>query len=201
MKNRAQADDKAPQPAENLVPEDPFYGQLDQDALAQIRSFDSKPELKTLVKHGVFLWWSDRLPAWIHPDDIELARDLVPGYRVFRREMCEGYADRELGYAKLCYGLESFRALPIIWLEVPDTGFAVGDRVEIKSEHGKRRPGLATITGMTWDRHRQRVQFKLRRNDMPLPDPYLAENLVPALRLGGHFNHRELVRSNQGSFR
>ena len=181
--------------------QDVFFGELDQEALALIKSFDSKPDLKPITKYGVFLWWSDQLPTWIHPDDLDTARRLVPGYRVFRREMCDGFADRELGFAKLCYGQETFRALPIIWLEVDNEGLEIGDQVEIKSAQGRRRPGIATLTDMTWNRHRRKIEYQLSRNGMPLRSPFLAEELMPAIRLGHHLNQREILRRESLSLR
>lgn len=171
---------------------DPFLGQPDPDLIAElVRTFDVKPDLKPLPKYGVFLWWSDQLPQWIHPDDLELAERLVPGCKVFRREVCGEEADREAGYFCYQYGNESFRAFPIVWLEIQSDGFEVGDRIEVKSENGKRRPIVATIAEMTWGRYRQKIEYHLERNGMPLRRSYRREEIRPALRLGGHLTPRE----------
>lgn len=173
------------------VENDPFIGDPDTELLAQqISTFDVKPDLKPETKYGVFLWWSDRLPKWIHPDDIEIANRLVPGFKVFRREPCQNASDRQLGYFELCYGEESFRALPIVWLEITSEGWEVGDRVEVKSRHGKRRPGIATITDMVWDRLAKRIEYVLERNGMALPNRFQNEDLRPAFVLGQHLNER-----------
>lgn len=182
-------------------PLDRFVGELDEAALEQIRTFDSAPDLRPVTKHGVFLWWSDRLPAWIHPDDLEVASRIVPGCRVFRRDLCENASDRELGYAKYVYGPQSLRALPIIWLEVSDEGFEVGDRVEIKSSHGKRHPMIVTIRDIIWNRHRRVIEYYVSRNGMPIRQTFEAEDLVPARRLGGYLNRREIIRANRAVLR
>ncbi len=101
--------------------------------------------LKREARYGVFLWWSDQTPSWVHPDDREIVDRLVPGNRVFRKEECENYADRELGFSQLIYGEVRFRALPSIWLEVTHEGYELNDFVEVKSRFGKLRPRIATI--------------------------------------------------------
>lgn len=171
---------------------DPFQGEIDLDLIAeQIRTFDVQPDLKPLEKHGVFLWWSDQLPEWIHPEDLETAEKLVPGLKIFRREVPETTHDRKAGYFRFCYGALSFRALPIVWLEVQPEGFEIGDRVEVKSSSGKRRPGVATIRDVVWERHRKMIVYLLERNEMPLPRPFLADEIRPALRLGHYLTERE----------
>lgn len=174
---------------------DPFQGEIDLDLIAeQIRTFDVQPALKPLVKHGVFLWWSDQLAEWIHPEDLATAEKLVPGLKVFRREVSEAELDRKVGYFRFCCGAESFRALPIVWLEVQPEGFEIGDRVEVKSSNGKRRPGVATIRDVVWERHRKVIIYLLERNGMPLPRPFLADEIRPAVRLGHFLTERERER-------
>jgi len=63
--------------------------------------------LKRPPKHGVCLWWSDRQPSWIHPDDVEKADVMIPGDRVFRRDECENFADRELGFSQSNLSMEN----------------------------------------------------------------------------------------------
>ena len=190
MKSESQPENTQLDPEDSNA--DPFVGQPDPQLIADlVRTFDVKPDLKPLPKYGVFLWWSDQLPQWIHPDDLELAERLVPGCKIFRREVCDSEVDRDSGYFGYHYGSESFRALPIVWLEIHSDGFEVGDRVEVKSENGKRRPILATIAEMTWGRYRQTIEYQLERNGMPLRRRYRREEIRPALRLGGHLTPRE----------
>ena len=159
--------------------------EIDFDTLegGSITTFDTLPGLKLIPRYGVLLWWSDRIPTWVHADDIETAQRLVPGKRVFRRVACTNTSDQTLGYAELIYGGESFRALPIVWFEVEPEGFDIGDRVEIKSSYGKRRPGIATITDMIWNVHRQQIEYRLHRRNMPLPRLYRADEIHHAPRL------------------
>ena len=172
------------------VPQDPI--ELDPDFLDRnagensmelISSFDSKPDLKLLTKHGVFLWGSDQLDKWVHPDDIDLASKIIPGYRIFRREPCRDQEDRDAGYAEIFYGSQSLKIRPIVWFNVDPEGFTIDDRVEILSGQGKRQPGLATIQEMLWNRYAQTIEYKLRGNELLFRRVYASEELRHAPKL------------------
>jgi hypothetical protein len=170
---------------------DPIPLDIDSiDRMGDIKTFDSAPDLKLQTKFGVFLWWSDKLPKWIHPDDLPLAEKIVPGFRIFRREPSDAPDERKQGYARLHYGKQSFRAFPIVWLEVASEGFEVGDRVEIKSEHGKRKPGLANIDQMLWNRNAKQIEYFLIRNGMKLERKFEGHELSHAVELEGYLDHR-----------
>lgn len=163
-----------------------------ENSMGLISSFDTKPDLKLLPKHGVFLWGSDQLDKWIHPEDLELAQQIIPGYRVFRREPCRDLNDRDSGYAEIFYGSQSLRIRPIVWLEVKPAGFTVGDRVEVLSDQGKRQPGLATIQEMVWERYSQRIEYVLRGNELKFRRVYVSEELRHALKLNGFRTKQQL---------
>lgn len=148
--------------------------------------------LRREIKYGVFLWWSDQTPSWVHPDDRQVVEHLVPGNRVFRREECENYADRELGYSKLVYGESVFRALPSIWLEVAYEGIELNDYVEIKSRYGKLRARIATISEIVWNRHSRTIEYFLSFNGQRESRAYTIDEFQPAIRLGHHLSNREL---------
>ncbi len=154
-------------------------------------------QLKQAVKYGVCLWWSDQVPSWIHPEDIEIAKRLVPGGRIFRKEECVNCDDRELGYSFMWYGDEGFRALPAIWLEIRHEGFELNDFVEIKSGFGKRFRGIGTIRDIVWDRHRRKIEYLLTINGQKIDRTFHADEIQPATRLGSHLNSRELENANR----
>ena len=145
------------------------------------------------AKYGVFLWWSEQTPSWVHPDDVTVADQLVPGNRIFRREDCENFADRELGYSTFRYGDSRFRGLPAIWLEVRTEGFEINDLVEIKSGFGKLRPGIATIAEIKWNRHARTIEYFLTVNGRQIKRPFKATEIQPAVRLNSHMGFRELA--------
>lgn len=185
------SEERNPAPETEPSIQDLFYGELDQTNLDSIRTFDTEPGLRPTTKFGVFLWWSDR-EQWIHPDDRALIEQFVPGNRIFRKDPCDSFSDRELGYSVHKYGAIQFRALPIVWYEVKTEGYEVGDCVEVKSGQGKQTPGVAMIEDITWDRHKRVVQYWLSRNGMALKKPFLKNQFRPSLRLGTHFNSRLL---------
>ncbi len=131
----------------------------DSNQESQVRHIESEIPLKRPPQYGVCLWWSDELPSWIHPDDVEAADQLVPGNRIFRREDCPNFADRKLGYSLMSYGPHQFRALPAIWLPIGFEGFEIGDRVEIKSQLGRATAMICTIREVRWNRHQRRINY------------------------------------------
>jgi len=149
-------------------------------------------DLKQPSKFGVFLWWTEQTPSWVHPDDVETADSLIPSDRVFLRSNCENASDRELGFSKFQYGNRSFRGKPALWLEVSRTEIEMGDQVEIKSQHGKLKPQIACVVDILWNRTKRTVEYRLSVNDIPMQRRFLASDLRPAVRLGQHLTIREL---------
>jgi hypothetical protein len=148
--------------------------------------------LKRPPKFGVCLWWPDQQP-WIHPQDTELAEAFIPGRRVFRRDECENVSDQQLGYSRLSYGDVQLRVLPAVWMELRFEGFELGDLVEIKSQNGKLRPGIAEISEIQWNRHQKFIEYTLKRNGRPINRTFSASDIQPVTRLGSHLSERELT--------
>jgi hypothetical protein len=149
-------------------------------------------QLKRRTKFGVFLWWSDQIPTWVHPDDVQTAERLVPGYRVFKRSECENSSDRELGYSIFQYGQEWFRGKPALWLEIKGHGFEIGDLIEIRSLHGKLHPQIAVITAILWNQNSLATQYFVSVNEARIQRPFSIDEIRPAIRLGKHLSPREL---------
>ncbi len=149
-------------------------------------------DLKQPVKFGVFLWWTEQTPSWVHSDDVEIADCLIPSNRVFLRSDCENASDRELGFSKFQYGARWFRGKPALWLEVPHQEIELGDRVEIKSQSGKLKPQIAEVIDILWNRTKRTVEFRLSANEIPMQRRFLISDLRPAVRLGQHLTVREL---------
>ena len=165
-----------------------------------LRSYRLPPvALKMRAQHGVFLWWPESTDLWAHPDDIDVVRTFIPGTRIFRRETCQDYSDRQLGFVTYHYGEIRFRAKPILWLEVQPEGYQAGDRVEIKSDGGKLRAQLATIEEVMWDRHARRIEYLVTTRGTRLQKTFRVENFRPAIRLGDFMpvRHLDLVRQEQ----
>ena len=127
--------------------------------------------LKRAVQYGVFPWWPQDGNDWIHPDDIRLARRLIPSSRVFRREP----HDEE--YFLLRYGRDVIRAKPALWKVVRTDGFEIGDRVEILSRLGQNLPAVAVIREMRWNADARQIEYFLRRAGRNLSRAHVAADL------------------------
>ena len=139
--------------------------------------------LSVLPKHGFCLWPEDG-EDWIHPNDLESARALIPSKRVFRKEDCSDPVLKNLGYVDYSYGDRSFRGLPSLWHEVVTEGYELCDTVELKSGNGKLRPIIADIVGMYWNRKVQAIEYELEKNGVPQPNRYQATQFRLCMKIG-----------------
>ena len=129
--------------------------------------------LKTDPKYGVYPWWPVNGDGWLHPEDVATARQMIPSYRVFRRDGRSG------SFGVLHYGPIRLRVRPTLWLEVRPEGFEIGDWVEVKSRGMKNTPWTGRIREMRFDPWSKRIQYQLRVRDMPIETRYHAEDLLP----------------------
>jgi hypothetical protein len=130
--------------------------------------------------YRVYPWWPEDGDAWIHPDDVRLARRLIPSTRVFRR------VGREGPYLVLSYGRLRLRVKPTLRQTVRGDGLDLGDRVEVCSRMGKNRPLVATIGDMRWNARDRVIHYRLRSRNMTLARRYTAEDLRPVGRSPMH---------------
>ena len=126
--------------------------------------------------YRIYPWWPHDGDAWVHPEDVGLARRLIPSMRVFR------YCGREGSYLVLSYGKHRLRVKPTLRQAIPGDGFDLGDRVEVCSRMGKNRPLVATIGEMRWNARYGAIQYRLRSRNMTLARRYTAEDLRPVVR-------------------
>ncbi|MEQ8837344.1 MAG: hypothetical protein RID07_11120, partial [Lacipirellulaceae bacterium] len=68
-------------------------------------------------RYGYYPWWPEDGNAWLHPEEVELARSLIPSNRVFRREQKPGEFDL------LVYGNHTLRVRHVLWKEVQSEGY------------------------------------------------------------------------------
>ncbi|MBX3416259.1 MAG: hypothetical protein KF851_01550 [Pirellulaceae bacterium] len=116
----------------------------------------SKGSLIEPPRWGIINRWPNEPDDWIHPDDIETARELLPSIRVFRREV------HSSDYLRLHYGRKSFRAKPTLWLEVGRPPFDVGDYLRVSGLFGIEYPLLGTVSEVIWNPRRSHFEFQLR---------------------------------------
>lgn len=127
---------------------------------------------------------------WIHPNDVELATQLIPSQRIFLR------IDLDKEYWLIGYGDYSLRVKPTMWLEVPEPAFEVGDQVEIKSSMGKLQAKIATVSDVFWNQPKRIAEFHLREFGRPIPHIFHASDLQPTVRLGESLPARHMGKSN-----
>ncbi len=108
------------------------------------------PPLKTDPKYGCFPWWPEDGNDWVHPDDVALARSIIPSGRIFRRDSSDGE------YLVMRYGEITLRVRRTLWQEVEPEGFELGDWVEVLSLGLRNEPRTGVIREMFWDPAGQR---------------------------------------------
>jgi hypothetical protein len=142
------------------------------------------PPLKTDPKYGCFLRWPQDGNDWLHPDDVALARTMIPSERVFRRDGMDGE------FSCLHYGDVTLRVRPALWQEVQHEGFDIGDWVEVLSHRMRNEPRTGVIREMLWDQRGRTLHYQIFDNDVPVPDLYTREDL----------QHVEPVFNDAGQF-
>ncbi len=124
------------------------------------------------IHYLTFPRWPENGCDWIHSEDADTARGLLPGQRVFAHRRTDG------DFQVYEYGTESFRALPRMQKCVRGDGFLVGDRVEIRSRLGRRRALVAIICDMSWDDYHQRIDYRIRYRQLNSQSSYASEELL-----------------------
>ena len=149
-------------------------------------------------RYGVFFWWPHEGTDWIHPDDIDLCEQLIPSDRIFIRERINNE------FSQFIYGPHTIRLRASMWLEIQIDGYLIGDRVEIRSRMGKRRPAIGTIAEMRFNRHGKRIEYYLTVNEHQMETPLMVDEFQPAFKLNEPLTIRQkdlMDKSRIGSFR
>jgi hypothetical protein len=129
------------------------------------------PPLKTDPKHGFYPWWPEDGDEWIHPEDADSARGMIPSPRVWRR-------DGEHGpFVVLHYGPTRLRVKRTLWQEVPSEGFEIGDKVEVLSRGMKNTPRTGVIAEIHWEPRSHSMRYQITEGDTPIPNFYEADDL------------------------
>jgi hypothetical protein len=129
------------------------------------------PPLKTDPKYGCFPWWPEDGDDWIHPEDVAIARSMIPSNRVFRRDGARG------DYLLMYYGGTTLRVKRTLWQEVPAADFQIGDWVEVLSRGMRNEPRTGTIREVLWDQRSREVRYQIAENDVPIADLYGPDDL------------------------
>ena len=129
------------------------------------------PPLKTDPKYGCFPWWPEDGDDWVHPDDVALARVMIPSGRIFRRDGMEG------DYALMHYGDVRLRVRHTLWQAVELEGLAQGDWVEVLTRGIRNEARTGTIREMLWDDRERRIHYQITENGQPIAQLYTRDDL------------------------
>jgi hypothetical protein len=127
--------------------------------------------MRTDPKYGYYPWWPKNGNDWLHPEDVELARQLIPSPRVFRRDGEQG------PFLILQYGDLRLRVKRTLWQEVASEGFEIGDWVEVLSRGQRNTPRTGIIREMHYRANDRCLMYQILENDQPIPKLYRGEDL------------------------
>lgn len=127
--------------------------------------------MKTDPKYGHYPWWPEDGNDWLHPEDVELARQMIPSPRVFRREGEQG------PFVILHYGNLRLRVKHTLWQEVDSEGFEIGDWVEVLSRGRRNTPRTGIIREIHWNPTERCLHYNITEAERPIPNDYFAEDL------------------------
>ena len=156
--------------------------------------------VKTMPKHGVFIRWPEAgLEDFVHPEDVELATQVMPGSRIFEMDTCPLEADVLAGYRLLSYGDLSIRIKPAMWLRVKDIGYRVGDRVEVLSKNGTQQPVIGNLAEVSYNPIARQTEYRIEVNGMVLRKKFHQEDFRPCRKLGVPLGKRQRKKLNSAS--
>ncbi len=122
-------------------------------------------------RYGYYPWWPEDGNEWLHPEDVVVARRMIPSQRVFRRQGERG------PFVCLSYGDIRLRVKRTLWQEVDGEGFELGDWVEVLSRCGQNEPRTGTIREMVWDAHAGGLRYQIFDNGTPIANYYTVDDL------------------------
>ncbi len=131
------------------------------------------PPLKLDPRYGHFPRWPEDGDHWVHPEDVSLARQLIPSPRIWRRDGQHGI------FAILHYGTIRLRVLPRMWLQTPRPAHEIGHWVEVRPRGMQNDPHTGRVRHLLWDDHTRQIHYQLEVAQHPLETRYTAADLKP----------------------
>lgn len=130
-------------------------------------------ELKTDPAYGYYPWWPENGNDWVHPEDVEVARQTIPSQRIWRRDGQRG------DFVVLAYGELTLRVRRTLWRELRWEGFDIGNLVEVRTRGMQNDHRTGTITEMRWDEHKGRILYEVHEPEDTIenPRPYTADDI------------------------
>ena len=124
-------------------------------------------------RYGYYPRWPEDGDEWIHPQDVEVTRKMIPSFRVWRSDRNDG------PFAIVSYGEIHVRLRPSIWIQVAGEGIDIGDWVEVKSRLQKNTYQIARVCEMRWDVYQRCIAYRVQGNQYTIPTSYYRADLRP----------------------
>lgn len=121
--------------------------------------------------YGYIPRWPEDGEQFIHPEDVPIARQCIPGHRIIRRDRFDGKVYH------CSYGGLKFRLRPCIWVRVKSEGIDVGDLVETTGVRMRRELFVGRVDNMQFVLHKGCILYTLRRGAVVVPGFYEAREL------------------------
>lgn len=122
-------------------------------------------------RYGYYPWWPEDGDGWLHPEDVEQARQMIPSLRIFRRDGGRG------PYVVLHYGQIRLRVKRTLWQEIDAVAFEMGDWVEVRSRGSQNQPRTGTIREIVWNQRARQPRYQILDAGTPIPNYFTAEDL------------------------
>ena len=122
-------------------------------------------------RYGYYPWWPEDGNDWLHPEDVEQARQMIPSLRIFRREGERG------PFVELHYGPIRLRVKRTLWQEIDPVAFEIGDWVEVLSRGKQNEPRTGTIREIVWNQRARQPRYQILDNGTPIANYFAAEDL------------------------
>ncbi len=140
------------------------------DEPAQVRASHYRP---SLPDWGVYLRPPEGGEEWIHPEDRELAKAMIPSRRVFKRVRWDGE------YYHLLYGGHCLRVRPTLWLQTPAVDLEVNQLVEVLAKQGANDAGIYRIADILYHSEENKIEFHLKRDELIMEREFARDDLHP----------------------
>jgi len=127
--------------------------------------------MKTDPRYGYYPWWPEDGSDWVHPDDVAVARGMIPSKRIWRR-------DGVLGpFVFIHYGDLSIRVRPVLWVEVQGEGIELGNWVEVLSHMQKNTHCIGQVREMFWNTYTRSIGYRIQSSQQIEPKTYASSDL------------------------
>lgn len=137
------------------------------------------PPLKSPPRYGYYPNWPEDGDQWLHPEDVELARRVLPSRKIWRRAAEQGNFH---GFHEIRHGDQRLRVKSVLWQEVAPPHFRIGDWIEVRTRLHTNEAHTGRVVDLEWDDYRKQIVYHIEENDQPIVNVYTADDLKPVAK-------------------